>query len=805
MNITTLIALSNLKVNKTRSILIIITIALTTILLAVLALCATALIKSNRVNSGYLYGEYHARYGKVDDDLLTLIKNHPMFNNVGITANAATSGIADNSLIFSYRDETAIKLNHIDLIEGNFPAKVNEIAGSKELFNLCGLENPQIGDKVTISYRPGGTGLYTEKEFIISGFRKSSEYSDLVKIYAAYISFDFYRECFSEPQYTVYFQIDNKEKLNYGEMEEKILSLALELGVDRENVSINTSYLFAQLDPSLDIVFISALIMFIVILFSVIVIYNIYHIGIIRNIKEYGKLKAIGMTKRQLIKSIKTEGLVLSGIGTFLGLIAGYLIALIIFRLVFALMMEGVPQEAVTDVSLFNPGVLLIVTLLSIFTVFVSLSKSVKIVARVSAIEATKYEGFTSKTSTMRNGFKNLTVASLTFAQLAQNKKRTVTTMLTMGLSCVLFVVIANIAGNMSAEFSARKTLPYGNFKIMIDSYLKDPAYPEKSFYAIQKNRPFDEAFMERVSAIAGVTEIRRRYEVQYLREGISEEDTLLVITEEELKELKKDAKRGSFDYNEVSNENGLIYTWDDWFDYNGYQLNAPIYLMLRNGDELVPFETKIMGSCEGSQISMFVITDKTFEKLDLSGDLTSTVFIDCEKGAFESVKTELVNIVSEMDNIAMISWDETLKFSKMSIALLKYSSYTFLAFVGVIGFLNMVNTMIVGVIARKRELGILSAIGMTKRQLSRMLQLEGLIFTIGTLLISLTIGNLLGYPAFLYSKSMNVFGINHYSIPVLELLIMTILIVLIQAVLSLTLSKDMGKESLVERINYQG
>lgn len=63
---------------------------------------------------------------------------------------------------------------------------------------------------------------------------------------------------------------------------------------------------------------------------------------------------------------------------------------------------------------------------------------------------------------------------------------------------------------------------------------------------------------------------------------------------------------------------------------------------------------------------------------------------------------------------------------------------------VGVIGILNFVNATLTGIVTRKREFAIMEAIGMTKRQLTRMLMLEGLYYAGFTILCSLAGGCLL-------------------------------------------------------------
>ena len=59
----------------------------------------------------------------------------------------------------------------------------------------------------------------------------------------------------------------------------------------------------------------------------------------------------------------------------------------------------------------------------------------------------------------------------------------------------------------------------------------------------------------------------------------------------------------------------------------------------------------------------------------------------------------------------------------------------------GVIGVLNFVNSIITAMIARRRELAMLESIGMTQKQLQKMLCLEGLYYIFFTLVVTMTIG----------------------------------------------------------------
>lgn len=96
-----------------------------------------------------------------------------------------------------------------------------------------------------------------------------------------------------------------------------------------------------------------------------------------------------------------------------------------------------------------------------------------------------------------------------------------------------------------------------------------------------------------------------------------------------------------------------------------------------------------------------------------------------------------------------------------------------------------------------------MQAIGMTDRQLQKMLQLEGMFYTVGTLALSLGGGSLLSYPIFLWAKKSGFFSVSHYHYPLAAAVTITVVMIVVQIVLSLILGKSVKKESLIERIRF--
>ena len=236
--------------------------------------------------------------------------------------------------------------------------------------------------------------------------------------------------------------------------------------------------------------------------------------------------------------------------------------------------------------------------------------------------------------------------------------------------------------------------------------------------------------------------------------------------------------------------------------DTYGYAIGDKVKLTFYDGDREIPMTFTLTGSTEAN--SLFVLTEEQLEAIDLTENMTVDVWVSCEEDKLASVQSALEQMTAGSEYYELNTYQDAYKLSNMSVAMVKSAAYALLGIIGVIGFMNMANTLITSIITRRRELGILQAIGMTKRQLNHMLQMEGLIFTVGTLLVSLSLGNVLGYLAWLKCRAGHVVGISTYSVPVAELLVMAGILLGLQVVLSGYMSSYLQKDALIERIRHQ-
>ena len=166
-------------------------------------------------------------------------------------------------------------------------------------------------------------------------------------------------------------------------------------------------------------------------------------------------------------------------------------------------------------------------------------------------------------------------------------------------------------------------------------------------------------------------------------------------------------------------------------------------------------------------------------------------------------IEAELKTIVEENGRIQMQTWKAYYDEWNSAMTLTRGACYAFLGILGAICIMNMINTMIHSVHVRKKEIGMLQAVGMSDTQLLKMLQLEGLFYTAGTLIVAVGGGSLAGYPVFLWAREHGMFSIRNYHYPLGATLIMVALLVLVQIIMVFVIGKSVKKESLIDRIRF--
>lgn len=806
MNTVTKIAYCNNKKNKTRSVLIMAAIFLSSILLSVICTYAYGLLKFQKVNAEANYGNYHGACSGVGEEELKRLGRRGEIDVIGLMANAGMLGGGLESS-FYMADENARRMSNMDdwLEKGEFPGKGREIAAEEAFFQSMGYDGVQIGDTVTLDYRPDLKHKFDPIEFTVSGILnpdRTGESQPGKNVYQVLASQAFCEEQYKAAglSYSVLFRMQDDVLISFDDAERTVEDIMQMCGIHPKQVALNKPYLLLVLEPGSEVILGCAAASLFVILLSVIVIYNIFQVGIVQNIQEYGKIRAVGATASQMRRLIHCEGLSLAAFSIPSGVAVGYLVAWVSFRW---MEKQSVNAGTQVSVSIFSLPMLLLAGFLALLAVLAALRRPRKIVAAVSPAEALRYqESSGNKKAGLRKGTKVVSVASIAAANIAANKRRTLLTVLTMGLSCVMFVMLANCIGNMDAEYDARKNLEHGQFLLKLDYSLDDEAYPENNLDAILKENPLNEGFVSQIRSMEGVTNVRTRDVLSMTVNG--RKDDCAVLDEDDFIKRKEQGRGiGTLDYKDGAAENAIYYGWAHFLEEDGRKLGQELTVELENGTDNRTVQGTLKASFPSLWDTGWAVTREMYEELGMEGASVGWVWVDCEPKDADSVRAQLKQAVNGLEHTEMSAYADVLNESKKGMRMLRMACYMFLAVVGLIGFMNLANTMVMDIITKKKEYGVLQAVGMTNRQLNLNMLLQGLVFSAGSIFVSVLVGLPAGYLLFKIGKENSVYGLNVYHIPVAEIVWMSIAIILLQMTLSFFLSRNLKKESLVDRIRY--
>lgn len=842
------LAKRSLYANKRRNLIAVIAIALTGVLFTTLftiGIGTAETLQSQTMRQAGTYG--HAMLKCITKEQYNKIKEQPSVKKISYRLFVADSvdnpEFSKRNVELSYMDDAALQMSFCEPTEGMRPQKENEVIADSKTLDLLGVPH-KIGAKVPLTYTVKGGKM--EKEFVLSGWWESDPLIDagFVVVSKPYVDSNTSKLVNTYQKNYSYAGVINSYLLfdNSINLAGKLHKAITDSGYDWENkqasnyIQSNVNWAYNSTGilsgPTSIIAALAALLL--IVFTGYLIIYNIFQISVKNDIRFYGMLKTIGTTGRQIRSMIRRQALLLSAIGIPIGLIAGYLIGKLLVPVV--LSATNADANAGITVSL-NPLIFIGSALFVLITVFISAAKPGKIAAGISPIEALKFENGGVPVKGNRESKYGGKLYRMAFSNLGRNKRRTVLSIVSMSLSLILL----NTMFTLSQGFDMNK---YLSRFVDTDFLIGNANY----FNELKKFRTADdqlsESFINAVMEQPGFEEGGRLYydvdtehaSIDYGRFTPVSDSGGKEATDEHGNTIKL-AQDGKPMLGLYGLEDLPLY---DMEILEGEQDKPVLMEKLKTGKYIIEgIYADNYGNADMKKLSHYSIGDTitihvdgkshTYELLakakqnyrtnsnriwdDFGFYLPASEYLKIvEKPALmtyafnvadgkESDMEQFIETYTEQKEPAMdYESKQTVagEFNGYRSAVLMVGSVlSFLT--GLIGIINFINSMIAGILARRREFAVLQSVGMTGKQLRQMLRTEGFYYAIGAMLLSLFAGTACSF--YIVKPIVGSLWFFSYHFVLWPLLVIYPILIVTALIIPVVSYKSTVRQSIVERL----
>ena len=825
----------SLRAAKERNMIAVLAIALTAMLFTALFTAGSGVVENlQRQTMRQAGGDGMAVLKYLSDEIYENVKDHKLIKE--ISYNRLLSSSVDNEALlkrhgeFYYMDDVGLKLGFCEPTTGSKPKAVNEIIADTRTLQLLGVEQ-RIGAPVTLELTVHGQQV--TREFVLSGWWEADPVFNVSILVAsrAYVDAhieELYNSYEKDWDMTgvinCYIMFEN----SLG-MERKLTQIVEESGYSQDENSsnyiaanVNWAYLSANMNPDAATVAGVLAALLLILLAGYLIIYNIFQISVIKDIRFYGLLKTIGATGKQIKKLIRRQAFLLSCVGIPLGLILGWFMGCFLVPVI----MDQSSLAGVKYQTSVNPFIFLGSALFAFATVSVSVARPGRIAAGVSPVEAVRYtdrEGkYRKKERRSEHGAR---ISRMAAANLLRNQKRTLLVILSMSLSLVLF----NTLYTFSLGFDMDKYLSkfvdtdflighadYFNYQYigpenalsesMIEAVTQQPGFQEggrlfanirdEAYFSVETNTdPADDPLGQGVAgAVYGLEDLPlSRLEVL---EGS--------IDTEKLKSGNYILEGVILDDDERPKWESSHFAVGDTVTLHTYKGTNESRLenehIIRKFEVMAKVKIKhYTNSCMVGYDYFFYLPANVYQEMVAVPGIMSYAFNvqegkEQEMEAFLSDYTEYVEpVMNYSSKITRMGEFQGMK----NMVLLVGGALSLVT--GLIGILNFINSMLTSILTRRKEFAMLRSVGMTGRQLLQMLMAEGIYYAAISGGVSLVIGTILSLAAVKnLGSSLWFFS---YRFTILPVLLVTPVLLAVGAVLPFIVLKKAERQSIVERL----
>ncbi|MCI9078349.1 MAG: ABC transporter permease [Lachnospiraceae bacterium] len=766
-----------LKSNKTRNIFVILAIVLTTFMFTTVFSIGASLINNIKTMMLREQGTKSTIFlNNPDNSQIEKAKKEKYLDGCGIKIQ---TGIAEDKntgakLLLDWYSKDEFDNNYtpaISDIKGTYPEQEDGIMLSKSALDALGIKTPQ--EDMEIKLEQNGKTL---------SFRLSGWFTDY---------------CYTKGGFQAFVSENYIKKLGMSQEKNGTLCISSKAGKQQELLQNLQKYITLNNGQEWDVVFdmqeenddtaivtITGILLigFIIVSSGYLLIYNVMYISITKDICFYGMLKTIGTSPSQIKKIVNLQAGRLSLLGIPTGIILGTITSFV--TVPFAIKMTGTSRNNImTSEISFSPFIYIGTILFAIFTVYVSCRKPSKYAGKVSPVEALKYNGSNTEKYKARKGTDGGKIYKMAYRNVFRGKKKACLVFASLFMGTMAFLSVNTFLGSLKLDNYIEYYFP-NDFTIYTNN-------PEDAMLSAEDVMNDSNRLTRQIQSIDGIKNVHLNISTDAVFE-FDEELFMPFIedassSEEEKKELINLYKNATDDeskyqspvvsvsaemietYNKQARqkidierfEKGEIcllgFAWDK--ETSDFYLGKDITIIDRKTKKEKTFE---IGSCPllsenyGIDVGYYyqktaapevvIVSDTAIYELTSIPDI-NTITADCDKNTESYVKSKIKEYtktnasVLDVDIKSEIASDFKTSMSAMNIIGGGISLILIL-----IGIINFINVMLTGVYTRLNEISVMESVGMTKKQVKKMLIFEGMYYGIITIALVLTIGNSIIY-----------------------------------------------------------
>jgi putative ABC transport system permease protein len=715
------------------------------------------------------------------------------------------------------------------ILKGRYPESNNEIAMEDWILNAMP-KKYKIGDKLKLNLTIGNFQIVNiEEEFTLTGiFQYKFNTNQLKNTGLAYVP-KAYAEVVVPPKervYRGYLNLNPKISLE----ENFMLLPATDEYKDIEfHKNILKSFVL-QAYKTID--FIGVILYIVISIVASVIIYNIFNMSVTERIREFGMLRAIGASPLRIKMLVLGEGLILGCIFIPLGIIIGNFVVKGIIILMsgykdFSGMMT-IPKRGI--IASFIVGFLTIV--IGVY----SPAKKASSISPMEAINSNNNLQLKGENIKKNPWMKNIIskrfefTSDMAYLNIKRNRKRFITTVISLSISIIMFMLVnylincadplKNFKAKMGGDFVISTAEDQPNYALSDKdiNYIRDikgvdimvKLKVSGSFIQVPKEKITDDGikFLEKDSKLTQ----QSMYDFEKQRFKLKAE--VRGYTFEDLDNFKEQLLQGEIDKDKLLKEKVVLV---------GQNLNYSNYTKLNVGDKIqlgycvYDKEGKFWGykseeftigallkrdfkSNDGQINNVVIVSDKVAEKyLKIKG--YQNVRIKLSKNAnYDDVEKALKQMLIKHRGATLVSYKEALEKAKKNNLQLSLIMYSFVVVVAIVSIVNLLNIMSMNVLLRKREIGMLRAIGFGNDEVKKMLRAEGVFYGVASGFWGTAIGTVISYIFFLLTRKSLTEGMT-WKFPILTIVALFFVTVAICLLSSMNASRRAFSSSIVEAI----